>query len=143
MQKRSEMVSLLAAALLALALAGTGCSKEGGGGAAGGSWEAAEKVVSAWKAAGLEATGFAKVDGTGFGGGECQTGKVAGLETTLCQHPSADKAKEVQPQALKQVGENTGYAIANGELVLVVADRGKADPTGRTMNKMARTFQGQ
>jgi hypothetical protein len=115
----------------------SGCNKEGSVSAA------AEKFVGAWKAAGLEPGTFSKVDSADFGGGDCQSGKVSGLDITLCQHASADKARSVQAQALKQVGNNTGYALVNGELVLVVADRGKTDPSGRTMNKVARAFQGK
>jgi hypothetical protein len=143
---RSSIRSLLAVAtLFAATVALSGCKKEGdsGSGSSGAASAAIEKVVASWKAAGLDPSTFTKVDAADFGGGECESGKVSGIETTLCYHPTADKAKSVRAQAVKKVGSNTGYALVNGELVLVVADRGKSDPSGRTMNKMARAFQGK
>ena len=100
-------------------------------------------MLDKWKSAGLEVSAFAPTDGAAYGGGSCQAGQVAGLETTLCQHADATQAGAVREQALKKVGNVTGYALVNDRWLLVVADRKKVDPSGKTMNLLAITFQGR
>ncbi len=100
-------------------------------------------VFKNWKEAGLEVGAFAQTDSAPYGGGSCQAGQVAGLDVTLCQHAEPKQADAVKEQALKKVGNATGYALSQGKWVLVVADRKKVDRNGKSMNRLALAFQGK
>jgi hypothetical protein len=97
-------------------------------------------VVDAWKKEGLEAGAFTKVE-AGSLGGECRVGVVAGLDVTLCQYGDAALAKASEEKGLGLVGETTGASLAQGNLLLVVADRQKADPGGKKLNQLTQTFR--
>jgi hypothetical protein len=129
--------TLVVAALLLLAA----CSKEEkqSPAASGG----APAVVDAWKKAGLTVGTMDTVDGAKYGGGECKAGQVSGVDTVLCTYPTAEAAKTAEAAGLEAVGEATGSAIAQGKVLLVVADRRKADPEGRTINQMTKLFRGK
>jgi hypothetical protein len=102
---------------------------------------AAPAVLDTWKAAGLTVSQFAPVDGSALGG-TCQGGTVGGIDVTLCTYPSADAAKKAEDKGYAAVGATTGTALAQGSMLLVAADRKKADPQGRTINQLAKLFRG-
>jgi hypothetical protein len=102
---------------------------------------AAGEVVAAWKKAGLDVSDFAAADGKALGATSCFAGKVAGVEATVCELADADAAKRAEKPALAQVGDATGAALAQGRLLLVVADRAKADPTGKKIKDIAAAFR--
>jgi hypothetical protein len=106
------------------------CSKDKGGAAAGGR----ENVISEWKKAGLNPSAFTAA--TTNVGKDCQSGTVNNVDVLICSYGSADEAKKAQDAGLQWVGDTTGAAQAKGSLVIAVADRRKADPTGRTINQM-------
>lgn len=125
MVKRIVLLALLAAA----------CSKsEGPGGAI-------ADVIAAWQKAGLETSTFATVDGKALGDGTCRAGTVRGVATTLCEFKGAADAKRAEAAGLSQVRDTTGLALAEGKLLLVVADRDRKDPSGKTINEIAKTFR--
>ena len=97
-------------------------------------------AVEAWKKAGLEASAFSKVEG-GDLGGACQVGVVGGLDVTLCEYADASAAKASEEKGLAIVGDATGASLASGKLLLVVADRRKADPSGKKLNQLTQTFR--
>ncbi len=102
-----------------------------------------EQLTSRWSKAGLETSAFEAIDGAKLGGGTCTRGKVNGIETTVCQYASESDAAAAQPRGLGMVGRATGASLAEGRLLLVVADRKKVDPSGRVINKMTRVFRGR
>jgi hypothetical protein len=112
---------------LALALVGA-CSKEKQGASS------REGVVAAWKKGGLEPSPLtpAKTDI----GKDCATGTVNKIDVLVCTFSSAKEAKEAEDKGLEWVGDNTGASKAQGEMLIVVADRRKADPSGRTINQL-------
>jgi len=120
--------------VIVLAACLAACGKAGPSGPTG-------EVIDAWKKAGLDASGFGSSDSKGIGGGTCSSGKVSGIETTICEFGDADAAKKAEAAGLTQVGDATGAAIAQGKLLLVVADRTKADPTGKTIKQLAAAFR--
>jgi serine/threonine protein kinase len=96
-----------------------------------------------WKAAGLTPGGFAPVDGQAFGNGQCKTGAVNGLDVTVCEYPSNPLAEVARPSGLAVVGAATGAAVVAGKRMLVVADRKKTDPSGRSIDKLIKVFEGK
>lgn len=102
---------------------------------------AAVAMVNSWTQAGLKSDGFAdkKIDALGKDA-TCKQGKVNNIETTVCQFPNAEAARAAQKPALATVGEVTGMAITSGNLLLVVADRDKTDPSGKAISEIASVF---
>ncbi len=124
------MRAALAMLLVCGALA---CSKGDGGGADG--------VLAAWKKAGFEPAAFEPVKADLQGDARCHAGAIKGIEATLCELPSVADASRAEAAALATLKETTGLALAEGKLLLVLADRKHADPSGRTMNELARAFR--
>ncbi len=96
--------------------------------------------TGAWKLAGLDPQGFSSVDAKNLGG-KCEAGKISGVDTTLCEYETADAAKQAEAAGLAQVGDTTGASLAQGKYLLVVADRGRADPNGKKIHDIAAAFR--
>jgi hypothetical protein len=91
-------------------------------------------VIAAWKKGGLEPSAFsdAKTDV----GTKCSAGTVNKVDVLVCEFPSEKEAKEAEEKGLQWVGDTTGASQAQGEMLIVAADRRKADPSGRTINQL-------
>jgi hypothetical protein len=114
-------------ALVALVL--VACSKDGAKGPS-----SRDGVVEAWKKGGLEASALtaAKTDV----GKDCVSGTVSKLDVLVCTFPNAADAKAAEDKGLQWVGDTTGASKALGEMLVVVADRKKADPNGKVINQL-------
>ena len=129
------------AAVLFVALAGA-CEEDG---ASSKSTAAAEEkpedsIVAAWKTAGLEATSFEPMAGAGIASGTCVAGQVNQMDTVLCRYADDAAAEAAKPAGLTYIGETTGVALSKGPYLFVIADRNKKDPSGKTIDKAAKTF---
>ena len=126
---RMTVVATLGALALAMTAA---CSKDGGKAAT-----PRDAVLDAWKAdkhvppAPLSA---AKVDFAK----DCQTGSVENLDVLLCNFASPAEAKAAEDAGLGWVGSVTGASQARGSALVALADRKKADPSGRMINKLLK-----
>lgn len=111
-----------------IALALVACSKESSGPTS------RDGVVAAWKKGGLEASELkaAKTDV----GKDCATGTVSKLDVLVCTFTSEAEAKAAEDKGLQWVGDTTGASKALGEMLVVVADRKKADPNGKVINQL-------
>ncbi|MBV8762663.1 MAG: hypothetical protein JO257_35585 [Deltaproteobacteria bacterium] len=91
-------------------------------------------VIDAWKKGGLQPSAFteAKTDL----GKDCASGTVNKLDVMVCTYPSDKDAKAAEDAGLKWVGDTTGASRAQGDVLIVVADRKKADPNGKTINQI-------
>jgi hypothetical protein len=118
--------------LATLGLAVVACSKPGADKAASGR----DAVVAAWKDAKL--TPSALTPATVTFAGDCQTGTVEGVDVLLCNFGSAGEAKAAEDQGLAWVGQATGSSQAHGATLVVLADRRKTDPNGRTINRLMK-----
>jgi hypothetical protein len=128
--------------LIAAALAAAGCSEEGTA-APPANLGGVDAVLDAWKKAGLTVSAFTDADGAKYGGGECKSGQVNGIDAVLCSYASPELATAAQPKGQDAIGDTTGSSIAEGRVLLVVADRRKADPEGRTINTATKVFRGR
>lgn len=115
-------------------LALVACSKAGNGDKAAAGPR--DVVIDAWKAAKL--TPSALTPATVTFGKDCQSGTVEGLDVLLCSFASAAEAKVAENPGYTWVGEATGMAQAHGAVLIVLADRRKADPSGRTINRLMK-----
>lgn len=97
-------------------------------------------AVAAWTKAGLTVSAFTK-DQSGKLGSDCQSGTVSGLDVVVCKFGSEQAAHAAEANGLSWVGEATGAAIAGSSYLVAVADRRKADPSGRTINQIMKLFR--
>jgi hypothetical protein len=95
-----------------------------------------DTVLEAWKTAKLApaalapaAVAFAK---------DCQGGAIENIDLLVCNFPSPAEAKAAEDAGLGWVGEVTGTSQARGAALIVLADRRKADPSGRTINRLLK-----
>ena len=121
MMRTIAMITLLAA-----------CGKSGESGAPAGR----DAIVEAWKSAKLTPSSLAPAT-TAFAK-DCQSGTVANVDVLLCTFPSPTEAKAAEAAGLTWVGAATGAARAHGSVLVVAADRRKADPNGRTINQLIK-----
>jgi len=134
--KRWLRRGLLGLALLALAV-GCGDDESSGTGAS------VKEVLTAWSEAGFDIEALKPLEEHGFGKATCRQGPIDGVETTLCLYENEGAASVERSAGLAKVGEATGAALVRGRMMLVVADRDKADPDGKTINKLTRIFLGR
>lgn len=97
---------------------------------------ARDKLVAAWKQAKLDVEPFARADSPI--GSDCAMTAVAKLDVQVCVFASAAEAKAAEAKGLDWVGPTTGTAQAKGATLIVVADRDKADPHGKTINQIVK-----
>ena len=115
--------------VLVLALAAAvGCGKDKKGPSS------KDGVIAAWKKGGLEPSAFtaAKTDV----GKDCTTGTVNKVDVLLCSFGSEKEAKDAEDKGLQWVGDTTGASQAQGAMLIVAADRKKADVSGKTINQL-------
>ena len=93
-------------------------------------------VIAAWKKGGLTPSPLTPAQVPV--GKDCQTGTVGAVDVLLCVFPSNAEAKAAEDAGLGWVGDTTGAAQASGKVLIAVADRRKADPSGRTINQMLK-----
>lgn len=95
----------------------------------------------AWRRAGLEPTGFAKIDGAAYAGGRCEAGKVGGLDTVVCEYADDAAASRGVAAANAGLGEETAAVVPYERRMLVVADSKGVDPDGKRLNQVANIFR--
>jgi hypothetical protein len=130
--------------LLVMMIAACGkddASASGSGGSAGGAPAAGNKgpretLVETWKANGLAPSAFAPAN-VAFGK-DCATGTVNNVDVLVCVFGSAAEAKAAAEQGNGWIGETamTGASQAHGSLLVVAADRKKADANGKTIQNL-------
>lgn len=113
---------------LLIALTLVACSKDKQGASS------RDGVVAAWKKGGLEPSPL--TDAKTEIGSKCSSGTVNKVDVLVCEFPSEKDAKAAEDKGLAWVGDNTGASKAQGEMLIVVADRRKVDPSGRTINQL-------
>lgn len=104
------------------------CTKQGRGSVS------RDEAIAAWKKAGLQPSAFTTV-AVDFGK-DCASGTVNNLDVLVCTYASGAEAKAAEDTALKWVGDYTGASKAQGPVLIAVADRHKADPSGRTIHQV-------
>ena len=131
------MTRALASLLLVAAL---GCDQDSGKTAA--APRSDEAVIGAWKKGGLEVSAMTTIDASPYSAVSCRGGTVSGVDVVLCTYDSGEDATAAEDLGLATIGGATGASIAHGPRLLVVADRRKADPSGRTIDALIKAFKG-
>ena len=141
MQQPSLARARLAVVALAALAALAACDKDSGKGAGAGAPPSDDALVAAWRKAGLEVSALTTVDGGPYSAATCRGGTVSGVDVVLCRYDSGEDARAAEELGLTAVGGATGAALAHGDRLLVVADRRKQDPSGRTIDAILRAFR--
>lgn len=124
------------ALVLALSIACVACGGDGDG-----SKTSADAVVAAWKAAKLDVSALTEVDPKPYSATACRGGTVSGVDVVLCSYGSGEDAQAAEELGLAQIGSATGAALVRGTRLLVVADRRKVDPSGRTIDAITKAWK--
>jgi hypothetical protein len=115
------------------------CSKDGGKPAA--PANPRDAVLATWTDAKLTVSPLTPA--TVAFGKDCQTGTVEGIELLLCGFATPDEAKAAEDGGLGWIGQATGVSQARGAALIVLADRRKVDPSGRTINRLVKLASGE
>jgi len=134
---RTPILATFASLALAAALA-AGCGGDGKPAPA----SSVDGLVAQLKKAGLSPGELQPVDGSKLGGAKCRRGDVSGVEMTVCEYPDESRAKKYEADGLEMVGETTGASLAQGKMLLVVADRKNVDKDGKRIDTITRAFRG-
>ncbi len=129
----------LGALLVLCALAGC----DGESGKPGAPPSSVDGFVAAMTKAGLAPGKLVPLADEDVGGAKCRRGDVGGVETTVCEFDDASRAKRHEGEGLDLVGDATGAALAEGKLLLVVADRRGVDKDGKRIDAITRAFRGR
>ena len=128
--KHRALAALAALAAIGVIAVFAGACGKGGG--------ARDNLLTAWRGAGLAPSAFTPAKDSPVGK-DCAVGTVSNVDVLICTFGSAEEAKAAQDAGLKWVGDATGIATPKGTLLIVAADRKKADPQGTTINKLVKT----
>lgn len=125
----------LARSLTPLVLAGAlllvGCGKKG-----------IESELQAFKDAGRNVSTFTESNAAALGAQRCQTGTIDGVQTLLCEFGSSDAATAGLPSAQSWLGEvQSGLVLRRDLVILALADRNGADPSGQSMSSLIKIFR--
>lgn len=99
-----------------------------------------DAVVAAWAGDKLAATlapatvAFAK---------DCQSGTIEQLDALVCNFATPAEAKAAQDAGNGWIGSATGASQSHGAALIVLADRKKADPNGRMINRLMKLAPGE
>lgn len=116
---------------LALGLGSAGCGKSGVAG-----------EIARFTDAGHSVAAFATTDASALGAKECQAGTVDRISVLVCEYASSDTAGASQPAAERWAGETgTGVVLRRGKVLMGLADRNNADPTGKTISALTKLFR--
>jgi hypothetical protein len=98
-------------------------------------------ATRALEKAGFKTDALQSADPAKFSAQKCVQGQFDGVDTVLCEYGSAEAASQGQNAGEDWAAQaTTGLVLINGFSVLAVADRGRADPDGKRIQKIAKAF---
>jgi hypothetical protein len=119
---------------LVIAIALCACSKKSDSPAAA---TGRDELLFTWKKAGLQPGTFVAAQAPNVGA-DCASTTVNNLDVLVCQYGTEAEAKAAEDKGLAWVGDTTGSSQAHGKLLVVAADRKKADPNGKSINQLEK-----
>ena len=107
---------------------------------------AVDTILKAWGAEGFATNAVANIEPDAWSAGACSRGSVAGLDVLLCEYASdetmtAGEQKMMSDWQAESVA--TGAAVRTSRTLLAIADRNRADPSGRTIARLIKSFRDQ
>ena len=102
-----------------------------------------DQVLSAWRNAGLAPENFAFAPPPPNTASYCEHGTVRGVDTMVCEYPD-DQALERGVQQVRQnwahLDVHTGVVLRAKRTTMVVVDRERREPSGKTISQMTKLF---
>jgi hypothetical protein len=135
----SRFGGLLLVALMATAV--TGCRRPHVNGTV-----AVDTILKAWQDEGLDSTTVENVDPAAWSAGACSRGSVSGLDVLLCEYDRDDGLTGGEGKIMGEWNAEslaTGAVVRSSRTLLAVADRNKADPSGKTIARLIKSFRNQ
>lgn len=104
-----------------------------------------DEVLSAWRAAGLLPEGFISTPppapNTAI---YCERGKIRGVDTTVCEYegdPALDRGMAQVRDDWARLDVHTGVLLRAQRTTMAAVDRERREPSGKTINEMAKAFR--
>ena len=102
-----------------------------------------DEVLSAWRNAGLAPDGFAPVEPAPNSAAYCEHGQIHGVDTLVCEYASEESITSGIAQVKEgwaRVDAHTGVVMRAKRTIMVVVDRERREPSGKTISQMAKVF---
>jgi hypothetical protein len=100
-----------------------------------------KQVNDSLTSAGFKVDAFQSADPGRFSAQKCTQGQLEGVDTMMCEYGSAEAVALGRKAGEDWIGSApTGAVLANGNTVLIVADRAHADPNGKTIHKITQAY---
>ncbi|MBN2574995.1 MAG: hypothetical protein JXP73_10570 [Deltaproteobacteria bacterium] len=102
-----------------------------------------DEVLTAWRNAGLAPEGFSPMPPPPDTAVYCEHGTVRGVDTTICEYDS-DQALTRGVQQVRdgwvRIDAHTGVILRAKRTTMAAVDRERREPSGKTINEMAKVF---
>ena len=102
-----------------------------------------DDVLNAWRSAGLAPEGFARVDPAPNSAAYCEHGVIRGVDTLVCEYASEDalaRGTQQVKEGWARVDIHTGVMVRAKRTTMVVVDRERREPSGKTISQLAKVF---
>jgi len=102
-----------------------------------------DEVLTAWRNAGLTPEGFARVTPAPNSATYCEHGLVRGVDTLVCEYTSEDALTRGMQQVKEgwaRVDAHTGVILRAKRTTMVVVDRERREPSGKTISQLTKVF---
>jgi hypothetical protein len=102
-----------------------------------------DDVLNAWRNVGLAAEGFARIEPAPNSATYCEHGQVRGVDTLVCEYGSEEsltRGTQQVKEGWQRVDVHTGVVIRAKRTLMVVVDRERREPSGKTISQMAKVF---
>jgi hypothetical protein len=102
-----------------------------------------DDVLNAWRSAGLAPEGFVVMQPPPNSADYCEHGRVHGVDTLVCEYASEEALTRGMQQVKEgwaRVDAHTGVVLRTKRTTMVVVDRERREPSGKTINQMAKIF---
>ena len=102
-----------------------------------------DEVLNAWRTAGLAPEGFAFAPPPPNTATYCERGMVRGVDTTVCEYAddqALDRGVQQVRDGWNRMDVHTGVVLRAKRTTMVVADRERREPSGKTISQMTKIF---
>ena len=102
-----------------------------------------DEVLNAWRNSGLAPDGFAAVEPAPNSAAYCEHGQIHGVDTLVCEYASEESITSGMQQVKEgwaRVDAHTGVVMRAKRTTMVVVDRERREPSGKTISQMAKVF---
>jgi len=102
-----------------------------------------DEVLTAWRNAGLAPEGFVALQPPPNSADYCEHGSVHGVDTLVCEYATEEalaRGTQQVKEGWERVDAHTGVVLRAKHTLMVVVDRERREPTGKTISQMAKLF---